>query len=581
MGNYRLLDSIHDPRDLRSKSTEELLQVCIELREFIIETVLTNGGHFSANLGVIELTVALHYVFDTPHDRLVWDVGHQAYPHKVLTGRMQHLSQIRKKGGISGFPSRMESTYDHFGTGHSSTSISAVLGMAIAHGLRNERNSHIAVIGDGSLSAGQAFEALNHAGGTEADILIVVNDNHMAIDPGTGALHEHLHNIGNQNPNYFQNLGLQYFGPIDGHDLPGLIKILGELRENRTPRVLHVRTVKGKGYPEAEVEQTKWHATTSFVKLEQHLPTTGIKYQDVFGLTMLDLARMREDVVAITPAMPTGCGLTHMMAEFSHRVFDVGIAEQHAVTFAAGLAAEGYRPFCNLYATFLQRSYDQIIHDVCLQKLPVIICIDRAGVVGEDGPTHHGMFDLICLLPVPNLVIACPSSAVELRNLMFTAMLHLSGPFAIRYPKENSQEEDWRRQTERIEIGKGLSIQKGQKVALIGLGYGFVILEKVAGLLVQNGLNPTLIDARFAKPIDTAWYSEVFDNHEYAFTLEDGAVLGGFGQHLKSEFSVLKCHVVHFGFPDEFIPHATRSELFQMYALDADSIAKHILKTIS
>lgn len=579
---YLLLSSIKSPNDLKQFSEAELVQLCEELRQFLIETILEHGGHFSANLGVVELTVALHYVFDLPIDKLIWDVGHQAYGHKVLTGRMSEIQNIRKWGGISGFPKMTESEYDAFGTGHSSTSISAALGMAEAALLNNITNQNIAVIGDGSLTAGQAFEALNNAGVSKANLLVIINDNNMGIDPNLGALSRHLLELqtGKAENNIFKSFGLNYFGPIDGHNVLELIAVLKSQKEMNLPRVLHLKTVKGKGYLPAEKEQTKWHAAASFVKLgeQESEMQEGEKYQDVFGDTLTELAGVNGDVIGITPAMPTGCGMIGMMQKYPDRVFDVGIAEQHAVTFSAGLAAAGKRPFCNIYSSFLQRAYDQVIHDVCLQKLPVIFCLDRAGVVGEDGATHHGLYDLSFLKCLPNLIIAAPRNEIELRQMLFTALHTSEGPFAIRYPRGKGVVKEWKKPFDKIDIGKAEIIQKGKQIALIGIGHLVNELIQAAEILKKEGIICTIVDARFLAPLDIVALKEVLSNHEFIITLEDGCKSGGFGESIieLNQNLKLKNKIVNRAFPNEVIGQGTREQLIAHYGLNAESVVKLI-----
>jgi 1-deoxy-D-xylulose-5-phosphate synthase len=579
---YLLLSSIKSPNDLKQFSEAELVQLCEELRQFLIETILEHGGHFSANLGVVELTVALHYVFDLPIDKLIWDVGHQAYGHKVLTGRMSEIQNIRKWGGISGFPKMTESEYDAFGTGHSSTSISAALGMAEAALLNNITNQNIAVIGDGSLTAGQAFEALNNAGVSKANLLVIINDNNMGIDPNLGALSRHLLELqtGKAENNIFKSFGLNYFGPIDGHNVLELIAVLKSQKEMNLPRVLHLKTVKGKGYLPAEKEQTKWHAAASFVKLgeQESEMQEGEKYQDVFGETLTELAGVNGDVIGITPAMPTGCGMIGMMQKYPDRVFDVGIAEQHAVTFSAGLAAAGKRPFCNIYSSFLQRAYDQVIHDVCLQKLPVIFCLDRAGVVGEDGATHHGLYDLSFLKCLPNLIIAAPRNEIELRQMLFTALHTSEGPFAIRYPRGKGVVKEWKKPFDKIDIGKAEIIQKGKQIALIGIGHLVNELIQAAEILKKEGIICTIVDARFLAPLDIVALKEVLSNHEFIITLEDGCKSGGFGESIieLNQNLKLKNKIVNRAFPNEVIGQGTREQLIAHYGLNAESVVKLI-----
>jgi 1-deoxy-D-xylulose-5-phosphate synthase len=579
-----LLENINDPEDLRALLKTQLPLVCDELRSFLIAEILANGGHFSANLGVVELTVALHYVLNTPEDKLIWDVGHQAYGHKVITGRRKQFDTIRKKGGLSGFLKMDESPYDAFGAGHSSTSISAALGMAISARLQKIHRRHVAVIGDGSLTAGQAFEALNHAGVSGTNLLVILNDNHIGIDPNMGALDAHLQDLllGKGTNNIFEALGFRYFGPEDGHNVVRLAEILRELAVLDEPVLLHIKTVKGKGYAPAEKEQTLWHAAPQFVKVgeEQAVKkaTPGSKYQDVFGETLLELARMDEKVVGITPAMPTGCSMNMMMAELPERVFDVGIAEQHAVTLAAGMAASGMIPFCNIYSSFLQRAYDQVIHDVCLQNLPVIFCLDRAGVVGEDGPTHHGLYDLAFLRCIPNISVWVPSNEIELRNMLYTAYKRNDGPVAIRYPRGKGQIKDWKQDFEEMEWGKGLLRNSGHEAAVLCIGTMVNEAMQAAKILEKDGIKLSVADMRFAKPLDNNLLEEIFAHHQFILTIEDGTRTGGFGSSILewANENGWHRHVKVLGFPDSSIPHATREELFEDFGLDASGIVKEV-----
>lgn len=583
---YPLLSRIDTPKDLKILTDAELHQLAAELRTFLMEVILHHGGHFSANLGVVELTVALHAVFNTPDDILIWDVGHQAYGHKVLTGRKDKLDSIRQAGGISGFPKMSESQYDAFGTGHSSTSVSALLGYAESAFYKGINRQHIAVIGDGSLTAGQAFEALNHAGVSKANVLIVVNDNNIGIDPNQGALNRHLLelNAGTAKHNLFSSLGLPYYGPYDGHDLSLMLSVFKEQKELTGPRIVHVKTIKGKGYEPAERDQIKWHATASYVKLDAGKSTgiRGVKFQDVFGKTLLELAENYDNVMGITPAMPTGCSMNLMMGKFPDRVFDVGIAEQHAVTFAAGLAADGMRPFCNIYSSFLQRAYDQVIHDVCLQQLPVIFCIDRAGVVGEDGPTHHGLYDLAYLNCIPNLIVAAPKDELELRQMMFTAYKYEEGPMAIRYPRGSGVRSDWEVPLSALEIGRAEVIESGKDIALIGLGTAVNTLVTVADLLKRENIRCTVINARYLNPLDRDTMSQVLKTHSRVYTLEDGCISGGFGSViavLKNSLQ-LNTRLEILGFPNEIIGQGSREELFEAFGLDAASLAQRIKEDI-
>lgn len=552
-----------------------------ELREFIINIVATKEGHLGASLGVIELTIALHYVFKTPEDLLIWDVGHQAYGHKILTGRRDAFHTNRQFGGISGFPKMNESPFDAFGTGHSSTSISAALGMAIASQLKGEDKHHIAVIGDASIASGMAFEGLNHAGVTKANLLVILNDNAIGIDPSVGALKQYLTNVkkGTQKRNnIIKALNFDYSGPIDGHDLDVLISELKRLKTVKGPKLLHVITTKGKGLKQAEADQVKYHAPGKFDAQTGDLypKTTSnkpAKFQDVFGYTILELARQNKRIVGITPAMPTGSSLKYMMDAIPERAFDVGIAEQHAVTLAAGMAAQGLVPFCNVYSTFLQRAYDQIIHDVALQKLPVIFCLDRAGLVGEDGATHHGVFDLSYLRCIPNLIIFAPRNETELRNIMFTAQLGLEAPIAIRYPRGRGHVLNWKQPFSKIEIGRGTCLKRGQNVAILTIGtMAQVVSEGIQHFQISH------YDMRFVKPLDDDLLHEAFKNHTTIVTVEDNCVKGGFGSAIL-EFATknkYKNTIELLGIPDQFIEHGTVNELRASTQLDSESIQQFI-----
>lgn len=584
---YSLLETINYPFDLRRLSLNQLPQVCDELRYFIIESVLTHGGHFAANLGVVELTVALHYVFNTPDDRLVWDVGHQAYGHKILTGRRTNFHTNRKMGGLSGFPKMDESEYDAFGTGHSSTAISAILGMAMAAKLDGNTNrKHIAIVGDGALTAGQAFEGLNNLSVSGTNTLLILNDNNIGIDPNTGAINRHFNTIHSEN-NLFTNLGLNYSGPVDGHDILGLVNHFETLKKEKDPWVLHVKTLKGKGFPEAEQEQTKWHSTAKYIKIEDPLgkqEAKKLKYQDVFGLTLLELANLHPKVTGVTPAMPTGSGMLKAMEVFPNRFFDVGIAEQHAVTFAAGLAKEGYVVFCSLYSTFLQRALDQVIHDVCIQNLPVIFCIDRAGNVGDDGPTHHGMFDISMVLPLPNITVVAPSSGMELRNMMHYYSKNAKGPVVIRYPKGliHGNEINWTLSPAEIRDPKMELVEEGNDLAILSFGTMLQNAEKALKILREKGFTPALYDMKLAKPLAKD-LNTIFKTFTKIITLEDGSVIGGFGSAINqynSENGFL-ADIKMLGFPDKVIEHGTTEELFAKFGLDADGIAESVIKNFS
>ena len=582
-----LLSNINNPTDLRLLDEAQLPQVAQELRDFIIDIVAVKEGHLGASLGVIELTIALHYVFDTPNDLLIWDVGHQAYGHKILTGRRENFHTNRQLGGISGFPKRSESIYDTFGVGHSSTSISAALGMAIASNLKGDFNKqHIAVIGDASIASGMAFEGLNHAGVTDANLLVILNDNAIGIDPSVGALKQYLTAVKEgKNPrqnNMIKSLNFDYSGPIDGHDLLAVIKELKRLQKIKGPKFLHIITTKGKGLQQAEDDQVKYHAPGKFdaltgeihIKSEENLPP---KYQDVFGLTVLDLAKNNEKIIGITPAMPSGSSLKFMMDAFPKRAFDVGIAEQHAVTLAAGMATQGMVVYCNIYSTFLQRAYDQIIHDVALQNLPVIFCLDRAGLVGEDGATHHGVFDLAYLRCIPNMIIHAPINELALQNILYTTQLGLNHPIAIRYPRGRGVIQDWQTKHlgnyEKIAIGKSVCIKEGSKVAVLSNG----TIGNNVSLAIAKMKHPETIahyDFSFVKPIDEKALKDIFNTFKTIITIEDGTVKGGFGSAIL-EFASENNYtskITVLGIPDEFIEHGTVAELQQYCKIDVKSL---------
>ena len=581
-----ILQHINDPKDIRSLEIVDLLQLAQELREFIIDIVATKEGHLGASLGVVELTIALHYVFNTPKDKLIWDVGHQAYGHKILTGRREIFNTNRQLGGISGFPKRTESPYDDFGTGHSSTSISAILGMALASQIKGSRNvQHIAVIGDASIASGMAFEGLNHAGDTNANILIVLNDNAIGIDPSVGALKKYLTNVKKgtaKDENIFECLNFNYSGPMDGHDLAALVNELRRLKDIEGPKLLHIITTKGKGLKKAEENQVVYHAPGKFDKLTGDLwPKTSEiqppKYQDVFGHTLLELAKKNEKIVGITPAMPTGSSLKYMMEELPDRAFDVGIAEQHAVTMAGGMAAEGLVPFCNIYSTFLQRAYDQIIHDVALQNLPVIFCLDRAGIVGQDGATHHGIYDMAYLRCIPNLIIFAPLNEIELRDIMFTAQLGLDNPIAIRYPRGRGVTLDWKQKFHKIPIGISQELKKGTKIAVLSIGH---IGNMVADLLksMHNTDQIGHYNMRFVKPLDTDMLQRIFSTYENIITIEDGCKIGGFGSAILEYANEMHSFVPIkvFGIEDVFIEQGTIEELHKIAKIDILTLKNYI-----
>jgi 1-deoxy-D-xylulose-5-phosphate synthase len=624
-----LLKKINSPDDLKRLDQVQLVQLSQELRQFIIDQVSIYGGHFGASLGVVEMTIALHYVFNTPRDLLVWDVGHQAYGHKILTGRRDVFHTNRTLKGISGFPKRTESEYDTFGVGHSSTSISAALGMAVASNYKKDSNrQHIAVIGDGAMTGGIAFEAMNHAGVSNSNLLIVLNDNCMSIDPNVGALKDYLTDITTSrtynkikdevwnilgkaskfgvnareivahvensvksmllsHSNLFESLNLRYFGPVDGHDVNHLVHIFKDLKDIPGPKILHCVTVKGKGFLQAEKDQTKWHAPGKFDKLtgEIHIKVQEApeppKYQHVFGMTLVDLAKKNDAIMGITPAMPTGSSMNLLMKEMPERAFDVGIAEQHAVTFSAGLAAQGMIPYCNIYSTFMQRAYDQVIHDVCLQDLKVVFCMDRAGLVGADGPTHHGAYDIPFMRVIPNLIVSAPMNETELRNLMYTAQLPgLNHPISIRYPRGKGVFVDWEKPYEEIVIGTGRRIVKGEDIAILTIGHlGNDALDAI-DMLETKGISPALYDMRFVKPLDEALLHEIMTSFRKIVTVEDGALMGGFGSAIlefMADHDYRNIMVKRLGIPDKVIEHGEPAELFRECQYDSAAIARAVI----
>lgn len=626
-----LLSKIDTPDDLKKLSKSQLQEVCNELRQFIIDCVSVHGGHFGASLGVVELSVALHYVLNTPDDQLVWDVGHQAYGHKILTGRRKVFHTNRKYNGLSGFPKRSESVYDAFGVGHSSTSISAALGMAIASKLKGEtERQHVAVIGDGAMTAGLPFEALNHAGVSNSNVLIILNDNNMSIDPNVGALKEYLTDITtshtynklrddvwkllgklpggeaqqkmaskleaslkgmvSKSSNLFEALGLRYFGPVDGHNVLKLVETLKHLKDIPGPKLLHIKTVKGKGYDLAEQDQTLWHAPGTFDKvtgkINKVVYTTpqAPKYQDVFGHTIIELAKENDKVMGITPAMPSGCSLKYMMAEMPDRAIDVGIAEQHAVTVSAGLATQGMRVFCNIYSSFMQRGYDMVVHDVAIQKLPVIFCLDRAGLVGDDGPTHHGAYDIPFMRCIPNMIVSAPMNEAELRNLMYTAQHEDNQlPFVIRYPRGQGVMPEWRTPMQQIPVGTGRKIKDGEEVAILTIGHPGNFAVKACEELATEGLNPAHYDMRFVKPLDEAMLHEVAQRYSKIITVEDGTVVGGFGSAVL-EFMAANGYtpeVKMLGIPDRIVEHGKPAELHRECGYDAQGIAEAVREIIN
>ena len=579
------LKNINSPKDLRQIPEHKLKDVAYELRRFIIEMVSEYGGHLGASLGTVELTIALHYIFNTPDDQLVWDVGHQAYGHKILTGRRDQFYTNRQLDGLSGFPSRDESEYDSFGVGHSSTSISAALGMAMASQLQGKHEKqHIAIIGDASIASGMAFEGLNHAGVTSANLLVVLNDNAIGIDPSIGALKNYLTKakIGYKpkQDNIIEALNFTYVGPIDGHDILALNKAFEDLKQINGPRFLHIITKKGKGLKPAEIEQVKYHAPGKFDKItgktfHKKTDEDKIKYQDVFGKTLLHLAKQDKKIIGVTPAMPTGSSLKYMMEAFPDRAFDVGIAEQHAVTFCAGMATQGFKVFCTIYSTFLQRAYDQLIHDVALQNLPVVFCVDRAGIVGHDGATHHGVFDVAYLKAIPNLIIASPSSAEDLKNLIYTASLDLKQPMVIRYPRGQSDVKSLDMNFEKLNIGEARCLHRGQDIAILTLGK---MRSNVSHAITKLDKTIGHYDMRFVKPIDTKTLDEIAIQYSKVLTVEDAALSGGFGETVRSYIANHhpNVKVKTLGLPDSFIPHGETEKLLNCYGLGVKSIIKHI-----
>jgi 1-deoxy-D-xylulose-5-phosphate synthase len=627
--SYPLLDNINYPSDLKKLEPEQLVQLSNELRQFIIDIVCENPGHFGASLGVVELTVALHYIFNTPEDRIVWDVGHQAYGHKILTGRKGVFHTNRKYKGISGFPKRSESEYDSFGTGHSSTSISAALGMAIASQKEGNKRQVVAVIGDGSLTGGLAFEGLNNGGIQKSNLLVILNDNNIAIDPNVGAMKEYLLDITTsktynrfktgvwnwlgkldkvgpktrsgiqkietaikssllKQSNLFESLGFRYFGPVDGHDVVYLSRILKDLKEIPGPKLLHCITVKGKGFTAAEENQTLFHAPGLFDKetgervvVSSDKPTPP-RYQDVFGRTLVELASTNSKIVGITPAMASGCSMNIMMELMPDRTFDVGIAEQHAVTFSAGLAAEGYIPFCNIYSSFLQRAYDQIIHDVAIQNLQVVLCLDRAGLVGDDGATHHGAYDISYLRSIPNMVVAAPMNEEELRNMMYTAQLSGGGPFSIRYPRGTGVMVDWVKPFNKMPIGKGRLLKEGTDLAILTFGHIGNLAAKAAEMIDADGFNVAHYDMRFVKPLDEYLLQEIGQTFKTIITVEDGCLQGGFGSAILEWLNDhgFDTKVVRLGIPDRFVEHGTQQQLYKECWFDVDGIYQMAKKLV-
>jgi 1-deoxy-D-xylulose-5-phosphate synthase len=622
-----LLATINSPADIKKLKRNQLPNLCDELRQYIIDVVSVYGGHFGASLGVVELTVALHYVFDTPYDQLVWDVGHQAYGHKILTGRRDNFSTNRKYNGLSGFPKRTESEYDTFGVGHSSTSISAALGMAMASHYKGETDrQHVAIIGDGAMTAGLAFEAMNHAGIENSNLLIILNDNCMSIDPNVGALKEYLTDITtshtynkirddfwkalgklpvgktfsrnmaskfeaslkgmvSKSSNLFEALRLRYFGPIDGHNITKLVDTLKDLKDIDGPKLLHIKTVKGKGYELAEKDQTKWHAPGLFDKVtgQIHKKLFDIpqppKYQDVFGHTIIELAEKNDKIMAVTPAMPSGSSLKFMMEKMPHRAFDVGICEQHAVTLSAGLATQGMKVFCNIYSSFMQRAYDQVVHDVAIQNLPVVFCLDRAGLVGEDGPTHHGAYDIAYMRCIPNMIVSAPMNERELRDLMYTSQLEkIKNPFSIRYPRGEAVKAEWRTEMKEIKIGTGRKIKDGKEIAILSFGHPGNFAAEAIRDVKRDGIDPAHYDMRFVKPIDEEMLHEVFSKYNKIITIEDGTVVGGFGSAILEFMAAhnYKADVKIMGIPDVIVEHGSPKQLYNEIGIDANHIAEAI-----
>ncbi len=621
---YNVLEKVNTPADLKKLNSDELKCLCDEIRAYIIDVLANNPGHLASSLGTVELTVALHYVFNTPDDKLIWDVGHQAYSHKIITGRKDRFHTIRTYKGLSGFPKMDESEYDSFGTGHSSTSISSALGMAIASAIEgNNTRQHIAVIGDGSMTGGMAFEGLNHAGVSKANLLVILNDNGIAIDKSVGALSHYLTTIttssaynrlknkiwdfygegnkGRKQKNFFRKMGVtiksalvkqsnlfealnfRYFGPIDGHDVENLIKILGKLSKIQGPKLLHIVTRKGKGLKEAEKNPIVYHAPGLFdantgKQVVVDNDNKPLKYQDVFGYTIVELADKNKKILGITPAMPTGCSLNIMMEKMPNRAFDVGIAEQHAVTFAAGLAAQGMVPFCNIYSSFMQRAYDQVIHDVALQNLNVVFCLDRGGLVGEDGATHHGVFDYAYFRPIPNLTIASPLDEHELRNMMYTAQLDGKGSFVIRYPRGGGVHVDWKKPFEEIEIGKGRCLKTGHNIAILSIGHIGNAAMQAATIAENLGINVGVYDMRFVKPLDESLIQEVSKIYSHIITIENGVLKGGFGSAVVEYIAdnKLPVEVYRMGIPDSFITHGSLRELHKDCRIDTEAIVDKI-----
>jgi 1-deoxy-D-xylulose-5-phosphate synthase len=624
---YPLLSAINGSEDLKKLKLDDLISLSTELRQFIIDIVSTNPGHFGASLGVVELTVALHYVFNTPYDKIVWDVGHQAYAHKILTGRRDVFHTNRKYKGISGFPKPSESEYDAFGVGHSSTSISAALGIALASQHQNENNRQVvAIIGDGSLTGGLAYEGLNNAGIEKSNLLVILNDNNMSIDPNVGAMKDYLIDITTsktynkvktdiwnvlgalpnaqkyaqkienavksiflKQSNLFESLNFRYFGPVDGHDVIHLTHVLEDLKNIKGPKLLHCITTKGKGFKQAELHQTMYHSPGKFDKVTGELITVHSdipvppRYQDVFGETLLELAVANEKIIGITPAMPSGCSLKIMMCAIPERTYDVGIAEQHAVTFSAGLAIQGMLPYCNIYSSFMQRAYDQMVHDVALQNLNVVFCLDRAGLVGDDGPTHHGAFDIAFMRSVPNMIVAAPMDEIELRNMLYTAQLKENGPFSIRYPRGRGIHTEWKKAFKEIPVGKGRVIREGTDIAILSIGNAGNIVTEAITRLNLIGIDAAHYDMRFVKPIDQELLHEVFRKFKIIMTVEDGVISGGFGSAVL-EFMAdndYSAKIKRMGIPDKFIEQGGTLDLLKECGFDSESIVREVNELVN
>ncbi len=626
MSNFKYLHTINSPEDLKKYKDEELIEISKELRQYIINVVSESPGHFASSLGVVELTVALHYVFNSPYDKIVWDVGHQAYGHKILTGRRESFCTNRQLGGLCGFPSIFESEYDAFGVGHSSTSISAALGMAVSSCLQGQKDKHvIAVIGDGAMTGGLAFEGMNNAGVENSNLLIILNDNNMSIDPNVGGLNQYLLDITTsksynkvkddvwnvlgkirkigpntrsliqkiengvksvimKQSNIFEAMNLRYFGPVNGHDVNQLVKVLDDLKDIKGPKILHVLTKKGKGFEVAENDQTTWHAPGKFNKdtgeriVVKSNKKEAPKFQDVFGNTLVELAKKNKKIVGITPAMPSGSSMKIMMEAIPERAFDVGIAEQHAVTFSAGLAVDGMLPFCNIYSTFMQRAYDQVIHDVALQNLNVVFCLDRGGLVGDDGATHHGVFDLAYMRTVPNMTVAAPMDEPDLRNMMYTAQLPNKGPFSIRYPRGRGVTPEWKTEMKELQVGKARLIKDGENVVILSIGAIGNLVKEVDSILSKENISFAHYDMRFVKPLDEELLHKLFKKYDKFITLEDGVIQGGFGSAV-IEFMVdneYNAKIKRLGIPDEFIEHGTQQELYHICGYDVDGICKAV-----